>query len=130
MPIQYRFFSIPVNNEAEAEEGLNQALRGARAVVVQREPICQDERYYWAIAVECAVGTGKGRAKVEIAEKRIDYKEVLSPEDFVVYAKPREWRKEAAAREGVQLPVGEPQPQQRVPACPLHSSPGRRIPAC
>ena len=33
--------------------------------------------------------------------RRIDYKTVLSPEDFVVFAKLREWRKEVAAEEGV-----------------------------
>ena len=39
----------------------------------------------------------------DLSKKKIEYKEVLSPEDFSIYAKLRDWRKETAAREAVQL---------------------------
>lgn len=103
MSIQYRFFSIPVNNELDAEEEFNELLRAVNAVVVHRELICQENRYYWAMAVEYATGSGKKKGKVTDGGKKIDYKEVLSPGDFAIYAQLRDWRKERAVQEGVKL---------------------------
>ena len=39
----------------------------------------------------------------ELAKRKIDYKEELSPEDFAVFARLRDWRKETALKEAVQL---------------------------
>ena len=36
-------------------------------------------------------------------KKRVDYKEVLSPEDFAVFVRLREWRKKTAGIEAVPL---------------------------
>jgi superfamily II DNA helicase RecQ len=38
-----------------------------------------------------------------LAKRKIDYKEELSPENFAVFAKLRDWRKETAVKEAVQL---------------------------
>lgn len=41
--------------------------------------------------------SGEGRA----GKQRVDYKEVLSPEDFALFAKLRDWRKATAEQEGI-----------------------------
>jgi superfamily II DNA helicase RecQ len=103
MSLQYKFFSIPIPYGQEVEESMNTFLRGVRLVHVHREIVCQDDRHYWAVSVEYLTGADKDVRKSELAKRKIDYKEELSPENFAVFAKLREWRKAAAAREAVQL---------------------------
>jgi len=103
MSLQYRFFSIPITCAAEVEGELNTFLRGVQTITIHRELVCQENRFYWAIAVEYMVGNRKDVRKSELTKKKIDYKEVLSPEDFSIFAKLRDWRKETAGREAVQL---------------------------
>jgi len=101
--MQYRFFSIPVKYESDAEAELNEFLKSSRVITIHRELICQEGLYYWAIAIEYSDSDSKETNKTGALKKRIDYKEVLSPEDFAVFAKLRDWRKETAGREAVQL---------------------------
>lgn len=103
MSLQYRFFCVPVTSADDAESDLNAFLQTVQVTTVHRDLICQESRYYWAIAVEYTKGRSKDTRKSELGKKKIDYKEVLSPENFAVYAKLREWRKETAAREAVPL---------------------------
>ncbi len=103
MTVQYKFFSIPVGYEADAEAELNNFLRTIRLITIHREFVCQETRAYWAIAVEYMTGDGKAGHKTTSGKKKIDYREVLSPENFAIYAKLRDWRKETAAKEAVQL---------------------------
>lgn len=42
-------------------------------------------------------GAGEGRG----GKQRVDYKEVLSPEDFALFARLRDWRKATAEQEGI-----------------------------
>jgi len=101
--MQYRFFAVPVKYEADAEAELNEFLKSIRLITIHRELICQEGLYYWAIAIEYSDTDSKETHKTGAAKKRIDYKEVLSPENFEIYAKLRDWRKETAAKEAVQL---------------------------
>ncbi len=103
MSIQYRFFSIPLKYESESE--LNHFLKTVRMTAIHRELVCQQGQYYWAIAVEYITGDGKGGQEGggTAVKKKIDYKEVLSPEDFSIFARLRDWRKETAGKEAVQL---------------------------
>ncbi len=102
MSAQFKFFSIPVNFESDAEAELNRFLTTVQLVNLQKQLICQQERFYWAIAIEYATdATTTGSKQNFSAKKKTDYKEVLSDEDFAVFAKLRDWRKETAAKEAV-----------------------------
>ena len=104
MPLQYKFFAVPIPYGLDDEETLNAFLKSVRLVHVHREIVCQDARHYWAVAVEYLSGAGGTPHKtIEQAKKKIDYKEILSPEDFAVFSKLREWRKVTAIREAIQL---------------------------
>ena len=96
MSLQFKFFSIPLLDFSDVEEELNTFLRTVHVVTVHRELVCQEGRHYWAMALEYMTKPEKmvteGRKK-EPAKQKVDYKEVLSPEDFAVYAKLRDWRK-------------------------------------
>jgi superfamily II DNA helicase RecQ len=103
MSMQYKFFVLPIPCGDDVEEELNAFLRSVRLIAAHREMVRQDGRHYWSIVVEYLAGNKKDERRSEFAKRKIDYKEELSPEDFTVFAKLRDWRKEAAAQEAVQL---------------------------
>lgn len=103
MALQYRFFCVPVTNAEDVEADLNTFLRTVQVITLHRDLICQENRFYWAIAVEYAAGQDDKGGKGEPGRKKIDYKEVLTPADFAIFVKLREWRKETATREAVPL---------------------------
>lgn len=100
--MRYRFFIIPIGNVCEAEEELNRFLCSSRVLTVHREFVAAGEHSFWAMAVEYLPGqsdllpsAGRG------GKPKTDYREVLSEKEFALFAKLRNWRKEAAAKESV-----------------------------
>jgi superfamily II DNA helicase RecQ len=100
MALQYKFFKIPIRSAEQWEEAINRFLRSVRVVHVQREFVDRGENSFWALAIEYMTTDG-GTTISDSRRRRIDYKTVLSPEDFAVFVKLREWRKGVAAEEGV-----------------------------
>ena len=98
--MQFKIITIPATGDPDAEDALNAFLRGHRVVSVRQELVCEGSAR-WCFCIEYIDGAvtsgstkGKGRA-------RVDYKEVLSEEDFAVFARLRDVRKELAAAEAV-----------------------------
>jgi len=96
------FFSVPARGDAGLQDDLNVFLRSHRVLTVHREFVGQGENAFWALAVEYLEGARPGPADAaRPGKERIDYKEVLSPSDFVLFAKLRDWRKQVAEREKI-----------------------------
>lgn len=98
--MQVRFFCVPATGDLAAEEELNRFLRSHRVLAVQREFVASGLGSYWALLVEFLEGSpagGPGRS----GGARPDYKQLLTPEDFAVFVRLRQWRKSAAEEEGV-----------------------------
>lgn len=72
-----QIFSIPVICVTDIEGELNTFLRKVKTITIHRELVCQENRFYWAIAVEYMVGSSKDIRESELTKKKIDYKEVL-----------------------------------------------------
>lgn len=94
----FRVFTLPVRQPGDAERDLNQFLRTHRTLAVDRR-FHQDETgvAFWSFCVEFHESTepdGRG-----FSGSKVDYKEILSPEDFAIYSKLRVIRKEAAEAE-------------------------------
>ncbi|MGO8748260.1 MAG: HRDC domain-containing protein [Thermoguttaceae bacterium] len=97
--MQFRLFSIPATGDTEAEEELNRLLRSHRAVSAQGELVQGGQTAYWCFCVEYLLGIspeGKGGGR-----QRVDYKEILSAEDFAIFVRLREVRKELVGKEAV-----------------------------
>jgi superfamily II DNA helicase RecQ len=98
--MQFKLLSIPAGGDAEVEAELNQFLRSHRAVSVQKELVQNGSGACWCFCIEYLGGAasdsrgGSGRG-------RVDYKEVLSDEDFKVFVRLREVRKQLAAKEAI-----------------------------
>ncbi len=101
----YRFFVVPIRDEGSAAADLNGFLRSHRVLAVDRRWVEAGSESFWSFCVDylehgggksgpSAARNGAGRVKV-------DYREVLSPEDFLVFARLRQVRKEIAQADAV-----------------------------
>ena len=102
MAVQFRVFQIPVSESEKNEEEFNKFLRSVRAVGIHKEFVSHGPESFWSFAVEYIMEKNQSDFKKDEGEKRrIDYKNILSPEDFTLFVSLREWRKKRAADEGV-----------------------------
>ena len=84
------------------ENELNRFLGSVRVLTVHREFVNNGDNSFWGLAVEYLDSDRKkGNSDTGSGRKRIDYREILPPEDFELFSRLREWRKEVAARESV-----------------------------
>lgn len=97
--MKLRFFTIPVHGGDEAAEELNRFLASHRVVTVDREFVANGSNSAWSVCV--TVQGGEPSRPGERQRERVDYREILSKEDFVVYSKLRDLRKGLAEKEGV-----------------------------
>lgn len=106
MSLQYKFFIIPAVNAEESESELNRFLRSVRVITIHREFVANGQNSYWAMAAEYLKSGEAAESESSVSgKKKTDYKEVLSPEDFAIFSKLREWRKAVAAQESVPIYV-------------------------
>jgi superfamily II DNA helicase RecQ len=98
----YKFFRIPVHDRGEFSGELNAFLGANRVIKVEKEflgpPICG-----WNFCVEY-LPHGKMKPRFESASEgavKIDYREVLSADEFQVYSRLRELRKQISDAEGI-----------------------------
>lgn len=81
---------------------MNRFLRSVRVVSVSRELINDKYHSFWSFVVEYLMQNKTEPSQAPRAgNQRVDYKDTLTPEAFALFAKLRDWRKEAAAREAV-----------------------------
>jgi superfamily II DNA helicase RecQ len=100
-----RFFKIPVCGDPSAEELLNQLLSMHRIIHVDKRFVEDGATSFWTICVEFLhskpADMSAGDRRLLSTKSRVDYRTVLPPEDFAVFAKLRDLRKELAAAEAV-----------------------------
>lgn len=97
----FEFIQIPANGQGSGKEELNKLLRGGRIASVRKEFVANGEDSFWAFCIEFldgALDADKGRGS---SGPKIDYKEVLSPEDFSVFSKLRDLRKAISDKEAI-----------------------------
>ena len=100
-----KFFRIPAEGSPSIEAELNAFLASHKVLRVKHELVERESAPGWAVCVDYLEGGGTaaspsaGRSKS--GASKIDYREVLSAEDFAVFAKLREQRKALAEKEGV-----------------------------
>jgi superfamily II DNA helicase RecQ len=97
-----RFFVVPVHDSSAFEQDLNGFLARHKVVSIDRHLIDQGANSFWAICVDYLSHTpGDGSQNLNLSRNRVDYKTILSPEEFVVFSRLRELRKELAQTEAV-----------------------------
>ncbi|WP_034925193.1 HRDC domain-containing protein, partial [Candidatus Accumulibacter vicinus] len=108
------FFTAPALNPQPAQDELNRFCASHRVVGIERRLVAAGANSYWVLCVTVSAGAGVppdalktperkagARAEAGTAAARVDYRQVLSEQDFAVYADLRVWRKAVAEQEGV-----------------------------
>ena len=100
------FFTVPIQDSGRAQEELNAFLRGHRILSVDRRWVEQGASSFWSFCVDYlegapADGGGYRGSRGPGGRAKIDYREALKPEDFAVFARLRDLRKELAQAEAV-----------------------------
>jgi superfamily II DNA helicase RecQ len=101
-----RTFMIPVTDGGEACEALNQFMRQVRVLSTDRRFVELGLQSFWSILVDCLEvkpGTVTEGPRSNRFRGRVDYREVLPPEAFTLFAKLRDFRKQLAREEGVPI---------------------------
>lgn len=99
--MKYNFFTIPVCDPRQAEHQLNSFISQHRIVQVEKQLIADGSNSFWVFCVESVEHAGPLTPASTTQKSKIDYKKVLSEEDFAIYAELRNLRKEIAEREGI-----------------------------
>lgn len=97
----YAFHKVRVNDDGEDGDALNGFLATHRILGVRNEWMSDGENSFWAFCIDYFDGSSASGVRSKSGSRRVDYKEVLSPEDFAVFAKLRDWRKAVAEKDGV-----------------------------
>jgi superfamily II DNA helicase RecQ len=104
----YGFFQVPVRDSGVAAEELNRFLRGHRVVSVERRWVDLGTESFWSFCVDylepVAVSSSGARPGGDVRGK-VDYREVLSPEQFAAFVKLRELRQRISKDEAVPVYV-------------------------
>lgn len=96
--MRLHFVTVPVFETAAAEDELNQFLASHRVLAVERALVNDGPRSVWAV---CVSYLPAGGSALPIKKGRVDYREVLAPPEFALYARLRNLRKTLAERDGV-----------------------------
>lgn len=94
--MKYAFFTIPVHGGDQETQALNAFCAGHRVLEVNRQFVMDGQQSLWAFCVSYLGGDSAASPR-----RKVDYKDVLSEQEFAVYARLRELRSELARQEGV-----------------------------
>jgi superfamily II DNA helicase RecQ len=96
---QFRTFFISPFGEPSSVDELNGFLRSHRIINVEKRLIDGERGTGWLFLVE--YGADKSQQGAGQGQQRVDYREILSAEDYAVFDRLRTLRKEAAEKQGV-----------------------------
>ncbi len=101
--MQFKNFTINIKHDSEIED-LNSFLNQNKIITITKNLVNIENNYYWNFLVEYIEKETKHNKDYKYINKKnekIDYKEILSPQDFIIFSKLREIRKEIAEKEGI-----------------------------
>jgi len=105
--MQVRVFAIPMDGDAEAMDEVNAFLRSQKVLSVEKVAVADHGRHYWSLCVEylprrpAESALPRTGTALDANRARLDYREVLSKDEFDRFAKLRALRKMLAEAEGV-----------------------------
>jgi superfamily II DNA helicase RecQ len=99
----FRVFQVPIRNNAPFEDRLNRFLASHSVLHVDRRFIDSGDNSCWVFCVDYVEPRESAARPPEQSSPRgrVDYRERLSADQFVLFSQLREWRKTRAQSEGV-----------------------------
>ncbi len=102
----FRIFTLPIRDSGEGEAQLNAFLGSHKILNVDRRWVEQGADSFWSFCVDYLPQSSSARSaepqpRRQRSKDSIDYKDRLPPEQFAIFAKLRDLRKEIALAEAV-----------------------------
>ena len=98
----YRVFQVPAYGCEDSEQALNDFLGKHRILCVTREFVNAGSNSFWSFCVDYLEQGSAGKANASGRRRsKVDYRELLKPDEFALFAKLRDLRKELALSEAV-----------------------------
>lgn len=99
----FEFFVVSLRDDGRQKEVLNGFLRGHRVHSVERQWVNLGADSFWSFCVDYLdpSATSSTSSSGRASRTRVDYKEILSPDDFQVFQTLRELRKQISQEEAV-----------------------------
>ncbi len=94
--MQLKMFTIPVTDDGIFTTELNTFLRTHKVLEINKELVSNEVGAYWCFCISYIEG-----ASFDTSKTKVDYKEVLTKEEFERFSKMRVIRKELAANENI-----------------------------
>ena len=110
--MKLEFFSIPILNPTAEQQRLNAFLAQHRVINIDRHLVTEHGHAVWALCVTYLDGPTMLDATQDARQQpsrkaphreRVDYKEVLSPDEFRVFSLLRDVRKTSSQQAGIPL---------------------------
>ncbi len=96
--MRLKIFTIPIHGGDEAAEELNTFLASHRVLSIDKSWAEAGVNSAWSVCVSYAASNNRSHVN---KKEKIDYREVLSPPEFAVYARLRALRKTLAEQQSV-----------------------------
>ncbi len=98
----FKTFRIPVSHGDAFETELNTFLRTHRVLNVDRQFVSCGEQSFWAFNIDYLDSGGLPAPASQASHRaKVDYREILTPDEFSLFARLRDLRKEIAQAESV-----------------------------
>jgi len=95
------------HNLQEHEKELNGFIESHKTIQYEKLFIPDGEKSFWSVSLTYTqtgkIPDSKSSPAYKSGKNTVDYKKTLSPEDFTLYLKLKEWRKKIAEEEDLQL---------------------------
>ena len=95
--MQIKLFLLPADADAGDVEEMNKFLRSNRIIDVVKQFVNSEGGKYWTFCVTYLPDS----AKTEQSKRGIDYREVLPADEFAIFAKMRDVRKNLSQSDGI-----------------------------
>ena len=100
--MKLQFFCIPAKWPEEAQQMLNAFCAQHRVTTMEKHFVDLGAESYWSICVTFVDGTNLPLSSgIANRRDRIDYRDVLNEQDFVIFAQLRNLRKLLSEQEGI-----------------------------
>jgi len=99
----FKFITVPIQSSDAAEAELNSFLQSHRVLSIDRRWVDQGSQSFWVMCIDYHTGGGTRPLATDAKSGRskVDYREVLSKDDFARYAQLRDLRKAVAQADAV-----------------------------
>ena len=98
--MQIRIFNVPLTDNGENLAEMNRFLAGHKVLEIEQQFYQNEKCACWSFCIRYIAGNIKS-SQDQINKRKVDYKEILSENEFAIFSKLRECRKIIATGDAV-----------------------------